>query len=211
MFERHTQVAVVGAGAAGLYVALTAAREGARVSMISATPLAGSSSYWAQGGLAAALSQDDGPELHFEDTIAAGRDVMRESAARVLCARRHSRRRGPRRARPPFRRRPQRQARARARGRPPARRIVHAGGAATGRRLISSCRRWSPQHERIEVVEGRRATAILTTDGRATGVRLDGGEQLNAARVVLATGGAAALWSRTTNPAGRDRRTAARL
>src|SRR5256714_11611540 len=78
-------VAVVGAGAAGLYAALTAAQQGARVTLVSATPLAESASYWAQGGLAAALAVDDPPERHLEDTVAAGRRAARPSAARVLC------------------------------------------------------------------------------------------------------------------------------
>src|SRR5436190_11228117 len=82
---RSNDVAIVGAGAAGLYTALTAAREGGRVKLISATPLAASSSYWAQGGLAAAVSEDDSPELHLADTINAGRGATRQSAARVLC------------------------------------------------------------------------------------------------------------------------------
>src|SRR5437588_9042764 len=81
----ETQVAVVGAGAAGLYTALCAAREGAAVTLVSATPLAESSTYWAQGGLAAAISSEDSPELHLADTIRAGRGAVRESAARVLC------------------------------------------------------------------------------------------------------------------------------
>ena len=57
-------VAVVGAGAAGLYAALCAAREGATVVLVSATPLAQTASYWAQGGLAAALAAGDSFELH---------------------------------------------------------------------------------------------------------------------------------------------------
>jgi len=69
----ETQVVVVGAGAAGLYTALRVAREGAHVMLVSATPLAESSSYWAQGGLAAALGSDDSPERHLKDTITAGR------------------------------------------------------------------------------------------------------------------------------------------
>src|SRR3954453_15118190 len=77
-------VAVVGAGAAGLYAALSAAREGARVLLVSATPLAETASYWAQGGLAAALAVDASPEQHLADTIAAGRGLCREAAARVL-------------------------------------------------------------------------------------------------------------------------------
>ena len=76
---------MVGAGAAGLYTAVCAARDGARVTLVSATPLAESSSWWAQGGLAAAVSADDSPERHLRDTIAAGRGAVRESAARVLC------------------------------------------------------------------------------------------------------------------------------
>src|SRR5437868_15343396 len=81
----EADVAVVGAGAAGLYTALTAAREGARVALVSATPLAQTASYWAQGGLAAALAAEDSPERHLQDTIAAGRGSARASAVRVLC------------------------------------------------------------------------------------------------------------------------------
>ena len=66
------QVVVVGAGAAGLYTALCAAREGAGVTLVSATPLAESSSYWAQGGLAAAVAEDDSPERHLADTSPPG-------------------------------------------------------------------------------------------------------------------------------------------
>src|ERR671914_108869 len=81
----RVDVAVVGAGAAGLYAALCAAREGARVALISRSPLAESASYWAQGGMAAALAADDSPAGHLRDTVEAGRGAVRESAARVLC------------------------------------------------------------------------------------------------------------------------------
>ena len=54
--RRETDVAVVGGGAAGLYVALRAAEQGAAVGLVSRKPLAESASYWAQGGLAAALA-----------------------------------------------------------------------------------------------------------------------------------------------------------
>jgi L-aspartate oxidase len=75
---------VVGAGAAGLYTALGAARTGARVALVSATPRAATASYWAQGGLAAALAEDDSPEQLLRDTEIAGRGAVRPSAARVL-------------------------------------------------------------------------------------------------------------------------------
>jgi L-aspartate oxidase len=199
---RSTEVAVIGAGAAGLYTALTAAREGGRVTLVSATPLAESSSYWAQGGLAAAMSADDSPELHLADTIRAGRGSVRESAARVLCeeaplavedlARLGVRFDADRRGRLALG----------LEGGHSARRVVHAGGAATGRRLIRQLSALVAEHPRIDVLEGRRATSVLTGSGRAVGVRLADGERIAAAATVLATGGAAALWSRTTNPSG---------
>jgi L-aspartate oxidase len=200
--EAQTQVAVVGAGAAGLYTALRAARLGARVTLISAAPLAGASSYWAQGGLAAALADDDSPARHLADTLAAGRGAVRESAARVLCdeapAAVHDLHRlgvsfdADRTGRPALG----------LEGGHSARRIVHAGGAATGRRLIRQLSALAAEEERIAVLEGRRVTRIVTHDDRATAIELDDGTAIGAGAVVLATGGAAALWARTTNPTG---------
>jgi L-aspartate oxidase len=198
----QTQVAVVGAGAAGLYTALCAARLGAEVTLVSATPLAGASSYWAQGGLAAAIADDDSPDRHYADTIAAGRGSVRESAARVLCdeapaavadlaalgvsfdADRHGR------------------LALGLEGGHSARRIVHAGGAATGRRLIRQLSALAAEDPRVAVLEGRRVTRILTAGGRAAAIELDDGAVVRAPAIVLATGGAAALWARTTNPVG---------
>ena len=73
----RTDVAVVGAGAAGLYAALVAARAGARVALVSRSPLAQTASFWAQGGIAAALAEDDSPELHSADTLERGRGSVR--------------------------------------------------------------------------------------------------------------------------------------
>src|SRR3978361_1382105 len=82
--SHEADVAVVGAGAAGLYAALCAAREHASVVLISATPLAQTASYWAQGGLAAALASVDSPELPLRDTELAGRGLVRRAAAEIL-------------------------------------------------------------------------------------------------------------------------------
>jgi len=86
-----------------------------------------------------------------------------------------------------------------------ARRIVHAGGAATGRRITRQLAALAATHERIEVLELTSASALLVDAGRCSGVVAvsDAGEVRIAARgTVLATGGAAALWARTTNPPG---------
>jgi L-aspartate oxidase len=83
-----------------------------------------------------------------------------------------------------------------------ARRVVHAGGSATGRRVTRQLSALVAEHRSIEVLEGRRAMGAIVVDGRCQGVFLDGAVPVASAAVVLATGGAAALWARTTNPAG---------
>jgi L-aspartate oxidase len=196
------QVVVVGAGAAGLYTSLCAAHQGAPVTLISAMPLAGSSSYWAQGGLAAALGADDSPDAHLADTMVAGRGSVRESAARALCAEAPAAVGDLQELGVTFDADRHGQLALGLEGGHSRRRVVHAGGAATGRRIIRELSALVAQDERIEVLEGRRVTRVLASDGRVCGVVLDDGTVISAPAVVLATGGAAAMWSRTTNPAG---------
>ncbi|MGA9859773.1 MAG: FAD-dependent oxidoreductase [Solirubrobacteraceae bacterium] len=202
MSAAQTEVAVVGAGAAGLYTALSVARLGAPVTLISATPLAGASSYWAQGGLAAALADDDSPARHLQDTIIAGRATVRASAARVLCDEAPAAVADLSALGVSFDADREGRLALGLEGGHSVRRIVHAGGAATGRRIIRQLSALAAEEERIAVLEGRRVVRILTADGRAVGIELDDGTRVNARAVILATGGAAALWSRTTNPPG---------
>ncbi len=225
--DLEVDVAVVGAGAAGLYAALCAAREGGRVALVSAAPLAQTASYWAQGGLAAALAQDDSPELHLRDTERAGRGAMRTAAAEVL-----------------VKEAPECVADLQAlgvrfdadrfgrlalglEGGHSVRRVVHAGGSATGRRLLRALAALAVEEPRIAVLENVRAKALWQREGRLASAAADGGEHAGGAHdandsaahrcgglvcedgrtiaaraVVLSTGGAAALWARTTNPPG---------
>jgi L-aspartate oxidase len=198
----EAQVAVVGAGAAGLYTALCAARHGAQVMLVSATALAESSSYWAQGGLAAALGPDDSPELHLADTIAAGRGAVRESAAQVLCGEAPTAVADLNRLGVVFDADRHGRLALGLEGGHSVRRIVHAGGAATGQRLIRQLSALVAEDPRVAVLEGRRAISLLVSGDRCRGVLLDDGRVIASGATVLATGGAAALWSRTTNPPG---------
>jgi len=198
----EADVAVVGAGAAGLYAALTAASAGGRVALVSATPLAQSASYWAQGGLAAVLAIDDARERHLEDTLRAGRGTVRRSAAEILTSEAPAAVRALERLGVRFDADRHGRLSLGLEGGHSVRRIVHAGGAATGRRITRQLSALVAEHERIAVLEDCRAVALPTIAGRCVGVRLHDERIVSARAVVLATGGMAALWSRTTNPAG---------
>jgi L-aspartate oxidase len=199
---RRADIAVVGAGAAGLYAALCGAREGATVALISATPLAQTASYWAQGGLAAALAASDSAELHRRDTELAGRDLVRRSAAELLAREapecvRDLQELGVRFDADRFG-----QLALGLEGGHSVRRVVHAGGSATGRRVVRQLSALAAADERITVLENERVRALWSAEGRCCGVLCENGRTIAARAVVIATGGAAALWARTTNPPG---------
>ena len=214
----RADVAVVGAGAAGLFAALTAAGEGARVVLVSRSPLAESASYWAQGGVVAALGADDSPELHLGDTIAAGRAASRPSAASVLCD--ESPARVEQLASLGVRFDADRHGRLALglEGGHRARRVAHAGGSATGRRITRQLSALVALDERIEVLEGASANGLWMSEGRCAGLAVEPARRRGAVAsghpelaaplgvvagaTILATGGAAALWERTTNPRG---------
>ena len=185
---------IVGSGVAGLYGALCAAAEG-RVLIVSKGPVLTSSSWLAQGGIAAATAEGDAPELHAADTLAAGRGLCRESAVRALTA----------------------EAPARIvdlvdlgvrfddelglEGGHSRRRVHSVGGAQTGREISQVLARAVLAHPRIDVSERERALELWMSDGRCVGLVTDT-RAVSARAVMLATGGYAALWNRTTNPAG---------
>ena len=74
---------VVGAGVAGLRAAIELAAAG-EVLVVAKDTLQESSSEYAQGGVAAALNDDDEVELHEQDTLVAGDGLSDPDAVRVL-------------------------------------------------------------------------------------------------------------------------------
>jgi len=192
---------VVGGGAAGLWTALCAAERGGAVCLISRTPLSQSASFWAQGGLAAALEPGDSPAQHAADTIAAGRGLYRPSAVQVLveeapAAVRELRERGV-----AFDLDADGELALGLEGGHTRRRIVHAGGSQTGAEITSKLAAMVAAEPRIAVRERASAVALWSDGERCHGV-LTETERVAAAATVLATGGAAALWRRSTNPWG---------
>ncbi len=194
-------VAVIGGGAAGLWTALCAAELGAAVCVVSRTPLSQSASFWAQGGLAAALEPGDSPARHAADTIAAGRGLCRPSAVQVLVeeapdAVRELRERGV-----AFDLDPDGELALGLEGGHTRRRIVHSGGSQTGHEITSKLAAMVAAEPRITVREKTSAVALWSDGERCHGLLTEAGP-IAAAATVVATGGAAALWQRTTNPWG---------
>jgi L-aspartate oxidase len=191
----------VGGGAAGLWTALEAARAGGSVCLISRTPLSQSASFWAQGGLAAALEPGDSPARHAADTIAAGRGLCRPSAVKALveeaaAAVHELRDRGV-----DFDLEDDGELALGLEGGHTRRRIVHAGGSQTGHEITSKLAAMAAAEPKVEVRERTSAAALWSDGERCHGVVTDAGA-VSAAATVMATGGAAALWRRTTNPWG---------
>jgi L-aspartate oxidase len=193
--RREFDVVVAGAGIAGLTAALTAAAADATVLVFAKGSLDSSSSYAAQGGVAAAVGPDDAPSLHAADTLAAGRGLCRPSAVERLTTEAPARIADLRELGVEFDDDLARE------GGHSRSRVVHAGGAETGRRIADVLAARVRAHPRIEVAEGERVLALTTAGDRCTGV-LSAGGVVAARGTVLATGGYAALWERTTNPPG---------
>lgn len=205
----RADVIVVGSGVAGLTAALRARALGRSVLLVTKAQVNEGSTRWAQGGIAAALSEDDSPEEHLHDTLIAGVGLCDEDAVRILVTE------GPSAVRELI----QTGARfdrdasgAIALGREGGHhrdRIAHAGGDATGaeisRALVAAVR----EDPRIEVVENALAIDLLRDDrGCAQGMTLhvmgsgqrDGVGAALAPTVILATGGFGQVFGQTTNP-----------
>ena len=195
---------IIGGGAAGLMTALQMAPE--PVVLLSKAPLgAEASSLWAQGGLAAAMGDDDAPALHLADTLTAGAGLCNEAVSRRIvdaapAAVEHLARLGV-----AFDRRPDGGWWLGLEAAHSRNRIVHATGDGTGREimraLIAAVRR-SPSITLLEGVEARR---LIVDDNSIHGVlaaNAQGQFVIETARVVLATGGIGGLFLESTNPAG---------
>ena len=194
---------IVGSGVAGLTAALGLAP--GKVAVITKANLGGgSSSEWAQGGVAAALGSDDSPALHLDDTLATGAGISEVDRVRVLTSE------GPEQVRRlielggRFDRDAQGSLLLGREGAHSRRRILHAHGDATGREMVRTLVAAVHRQPSLELLEYTFAIDLVLESGRVVGVlaRDANGRKVfhRAGAVILATGGFGQLYSRTTNP-----------
>ncbi|MER9670762.1 L-aspartate oxidase [Mesorhizobium sp. M0203] len=193
---------IIGGGIAGLMTALQLAPE--PVLLLSRTLLgADNSSTWAQGGLAASFGEDDDPELHLADTLAAGDGLCdTDVASRILQA-------APKAIEGlagfgvPFDRTSKGSLCLGLEAAHSRRRIVHAHGDGTGREIMRALIAAVRSTPSIVVVEGMEARRLAVRENGIRGVWASGSIGpvfFGSRRVVLATGGIGGLFLDTTNP-----------
>jgi len=198
----ETDFLVIGAGVAGLRAAIELAAAG-RVLVLVKREVADSNTQFAQGGIAAALSDEDEISLHLQDTMSAGDGLCNLEAAKVLVEDAPERieeliawgtqfdRDGTRLT---FGRE----------GAHSRNRILHAHGDSTGREIQRALYAKARALPGISVREFEFSTDLMFEHGRASAVRIlnERGEYspILSSAVLLATGGMGQLYANTTNP-----------
>ncbi len=212
-YSQPFDIAIVGGGIAGLSVALRLP-ERLRVALFTKGQLGESNTRYAQGGLAVALGADDSPELHFQDTLAAGAGLCDEEAVRILVEQAPGAVRWLIEIGVQFDRAlPGSSEYATPDGLLLGRegahsrwRVLHAGGDATGAEIERALMIALRARSSVTLYEETFVEKLLVEDGRCVGLQaIDrSGEafRVNARSIVLANGGAGGLWLHTSNPAG---------
>jgi L-aspartate oxidase len=198
----HTDVIIIGAGIAGLYTAIKAS-ETDRVLMITKKNLLESNTRYAQGGIAAVISDEDSPAYHRQDTLIAGAGLCDTDAVDVLV---HE---GPELVQELI------QLGTRfdiengelaltKEGAHSQRRILHAHGDATGAEIVRALSEQAKNNSRIEVWDDHFVIDLVTQDGECCGVLVkkpDGQKiYVQGKATVLCSGGSGQLYRYTTNP-----------
>ncbi|MBL8177904.1 MAG: L-aspartate oxidase [Bryobacterales bacterium] len=198
-----TDYLVIGAGVAGLRAAIGLAEAG-QVLVLAKDSIRESSSQYAQGGIAVALSDDDDIDLHEQDTLTAGDGLCSRAAVHVLVEE------GPVAIQQligwgtEFDREGAKLLFARE-GAHSRNRVLHAHGDSTGREMVRSLYRHAAGLGAVRFESFAAVTDLLLEDGEVMGALAFDSERgklisVRARAVLLATGGLGHVFLETTNP-----------
>jgi L-aspartate oxidase len=196
-------VIVIGAGIAGLFTALRASENNHSVLMITKKSLLDSNTRYAQGGIAAVISEEDSPAYHREDTLIAGAGLCSEDAVNVLV---HE---GPEGVSNLISMGTQfdlenGEFALTKEGAHSQRRILHANGDATGFEIVRALSEKATADPGIDVWDDHFVIDLVTQDGECCGaiVQKPDGHRLyvRGKATILCSGGTGQLYRYTTNP-----------
>lgn len=200
----NRDILIVGGGLAGLFLALKLAPR--RCTVIALAPLGqAAASAWAQGGLAAALSPQDNPELHAIDTIAAGAGIVDPVVAHLIAKEGANRVRDLLELGVPFDRTADGELALSLEAAHSRARVARVSGDLAGKAIMESLTYAVAASAHIEVIERVKALALLQdANGRIGGVLAQDASgtmiELHARETVLCAGGSGGLYAITTNP-----------
>ncbi len=194
-------VIVVGSGAAGLYGALCLPNN-LKVALITKEQLNTGASDWAQGGIAAAISPEDSPKLHLDDTLKAGAQLCDRDAVQFLVDHAADSIQSLVEMGVAFDRHQSRLSMTleAAHSRP---RVLHAADT-TGRAIVAQLAQRVLQKSNIQVLSQAVALGLwLSSDRKCQGISILKASKISwiqSSAVILATGGGGQVFSQTTNP-----------
>ncbi|MEJ5370125.1 MAG: L-aspartate oxidase [Bryobacteraceae bacterium] len=199
----RTDFLVIGAGVAGMRAAIELAGAGS-VLVVAKDSLAESSSEYAQGGIAVALSDEDDVSLHEADTLAAGDGLCDPPAVRTLVSEGPARIEELIRWGAEFDREGSRLLFARE-GAHSRSRVLHSHGDSTGREIAQTLYRRAASLERVRFESFTAVADLLLDEGRVVGASILDARRgrifaVLARATLLATGGLGRVYADTTNP-----------
>lgn len=203
MLHKQFDFLIIGSGLAGLYSAYYASHYG-KVAILTKSKLDVSNSYYAQGGIAAVTDPEDFPQYHLEDTLTAGRGLCETTPVEILVNE------GPDRIKDLIKSgmlfdKENGELALGLEGGHHRRRVLHAGGDSTGKEVTLFMIDKVLNNKNIEVFENQMVFELLVNNAVCAGAKsyniVDNTNLLIEAKsTILASGGASAVYRRTTNP-----------
>ena len=193
------RILIIGSGLAGINAALLAS-EFADVTLLSKSALEETNTQRAQGGIATAVTALDDPAIHAADTIRAGAGLCDPMAVETLTEDGAAAISRLLDLGVEFDRDQDGQLALANEGAHSTPRVLHAGGDQTGLHIQSALSKHLAEAN-VDVRTDVAVTDLAIEAGRCLGAITDQHESVRADAVILATGGAGALYRTTTNPA----------